>query len=208
MISFIQSLLLSDFVIFAVLFLTFFLLTRWALFMLKEVMGYALGWMIGLFFVIVYSSIVPEREAVAAAQAVTIGDLTLSFGQVITPSVLGFLLGLGLAVIIPLARGQSAPQALKVASFTAFGLAMIFLMFVSDELGRRMIGLFTLAFAIGATLAMVLGRGRMFNAIGQVQASSIPQAHDLPHQDMPPPASGTSRLDRIRASMRENDPPN
>ena len=57
MLQFIQSLLLSEVLIFIVLFAVFGLLTRWAIWRLHEYAGYALGWLLGLFFVFVYSSL-------------------------------------------------------------------------------------------------------------------------------------------------------
>jgi hypothetical protein len=197
--GFIQDLLLSEFIIFFALFGALAVLSRWALLSLKEYLGYGLGWMLGLFFVIVYSSLTGDPEPVMEAQAIEIGGVTLTAFQVFLPSVLGFALGAGLMVIIALGRGKTMQQALKIAGLTALNLILIFLMFVTDETGRRMIGLFALAFGIGTVLAMVMARGR------QSSNDSDDDGNDNANGDTRPRnlRRGVNRVQQIRRDLND-----
>lgn len=193
MLQFIQSLLLSEVLIFIVLFAVFGLLTRWAIWRLHEYAGYALGWLLGLFFVFVYSSLMSSPPTFQAESAP--GEITLNVWQVIVPSVLGLVIGLFSLILTRLGGGSSVQQALKIAGFTALGVVLLFLMFVEGPGTRRMIGIFALAFGIASLLGLVLARR-------SVATQVVPPTYTSPRSTQEIP---TSRLESIRQQMRDRD---
>lgn len=207
MIAFFQDILLSDVLIFIVLFVAFAALTNWALNRLREFPGYGLGWLIGLFVMIVYSSLVgqPETPAIAA----TAGQgVTLNFFQVFLASFLGIVFGVTAMLLARLWQGV-AQQTIKIAMFTAIGVILIFLMFIAASETRRMIGIFALAFSISAVSVLVLlpNRGRAPRGAAQAAPQDFNAQADM---GFPPPprqggTGGGSRLDEIRQRMRNND---
>lgn len=191
-----RELFLSPVLIFLVLFAIFAALSYWAVVMLREYPGYALGWLIGLFFVLVYYSLGGDVDPTAQLEE----DMRLSLLQVLCPGVFGLLLGGMLIFLIRLGQGYTATQGIKIAGLTALMVTLIFLMFVMDINGQRMIGIFALSFCIAGLFAMVVFRG----SVPLFQTS-------VPAQGVPPVPSGTaqtvspvmSRLDEIRARMQQ-----
>ncbi len=189
LIRIIQDLLLSEFIIFVVLFLAFAYLTRRAL-ALHEYVGYGLGWLIGIFFMVVYSSsgVRPSSQAVET-------EVTLSFLQLILPSICGAGLGLAVLWIIAQAASGARRQGIAIATMTALGVVLLFLTFVADSETRRMIGIFSLAFAICAAFVLIVFRrgGTPSATTGFTSQSAVPTE-----------IQGKSRLDEIREKFRNN----
>ncbi|MGB1286000.1 MAG: hypothetical protein ACPG7F_05665 [Aggregatilineales bacterium] len=202
MLQFIQSILLSEYLIIFVLLLIFAGLTNWALRQLREYIGYALGFLVALFFIVIYSSLGLE---VLSSEA----EATLNVFQVICSAGFGFLVGGLTLFLLRMLQGlQGARTSMMVAFFTALNVSLIFLMFVQGPIAKRMIGIFALAFAIAAlfTLALLQGRNKM--KVQSYGAQGVPpgQATEdyLTPQNQQPPA-GSSRLDDIRRRMQDNN---
>lgn len=189
-IQWIQRLLLSEFVIFAVLIVAFVYLTRRAL-ALHEYAGYGLGWLMGIFIMVVYSSTLAAPPSdVSTVNA----EVSLSFFQVVLPSLCGGGLGLAMLWIIAQAQSGARRQSLTIAILTALCVVLIFFLFVAEYDVRRMIGIFALAFGICATLALVLfGQPNTAGRVGFTAQGAPPSG-----------GTGRSRLEEIRDQFRQN----
>ncbi len=191
-----RELFLSPVLIFLVLFAIFAALSYWALVILREYPGYALGWLIGLFFAVIYYSLGGDIDTTGQAER----EIRLNLLQVLCPGIFGLLLGAMVMFLIRLGQGYTATQGIKIASLTALMVTLIFLMFVVDINGQRMIGIFALSLCIAGLFAMVVFR------------SNSPAAFQAQAQMAPPPNAGgiqqpnapvASRLDEIRARMQQ-----
>jgi hypothetical protein len=189
-IQWIQRLLLSEFVIFAVLIVAFVYLTRRAL-ALREYAGYGLGWLVGIFIMVVYSSTLATPPSDASTVS---AEVSLSFFQIVLPSLCGGGFGLAVLWIIAQAQNGARRQSLTIAIMTALCVVLIFFLFVAEYDVRRMIGIFALAFGICATLAIVLFGQPNSTARAGFTAQGAP----------PSGGTGRSRLDEIRDQFRQN----
>jgi hypothetical protein len=210
LLQFIQGFLLGDGVIFLGLLVIFFGLTYWALVSLRERTGYAVGWMVGLLFILVYSSLSGFGTVDAEAAA---PPTTLNFLQVALPGVCGLVLGLGSVVVLRVTGGGSArlQDFFRIAFFTALSIILIFLMLVSDPATRRMIAIFSLGFTITAIIAIVVFRrlienpnspigsrfGAPYDDPFESQGVPVPEEDQLTDENAP-----NSRLESIRQGYR------
>lgn len=192
-----RELFLSPVLIFLVLFAIFAALSYWAVVILREYAGYLLGWLIGLFFVVVYYSLGGDIDSTGQLEQ----ELRLNLIQVLCPGLFGLLLGGMLVFLIRLGQGYTATQGIKIAGLTALMVTLIFLMFVMDINGQRMIGIFALSFCIAGLFAMVIFRSSTPLFSGQVQAQAAPPSAPggVPQGNSPV----MSRLDEIRARMQQ-----
>lgn len=158
MVQFIQNFFLSPFLIFIILVAVFFWLSWWALQRHKEYVGYGLGWLIGVFGMVIYGALVGDPAP--AAQTDTTLPSTLNIFQVLLPSLLGLILGAGSMSMVRQTSDKSVRKSIVVALLTALALWVLFLMVVSTAypITQRMIGIFALAFAIGALTMLVIFR--------------------------------------------------
>ena len=203
MLQFIQSLVLSDALIFIILGVVYASLTVWALRTLREYIGYALGVLVALFFVVIYSSLGVGHISDGT-------DATLNFFQVICPAILGFGVGGVTLFLLRMLQGlQGARTSMMIAFFTALNLTLIFLMFVQGPVARRMIGLFALAFAIAALFTLALLQGRVRSQGYTAQGAPMAPGQRTEEYLAPPPQQpgGSSRLDEIRRKMQDNNRP-
>lgn len=191
MIQFLQTIFLSEVLIFVILAGAFLYLSRRAI-SLQEYAGYGLGILIGLFFMVVYSS--TGAQPPIEAQTVE-APVTLTFFQVLMPTLCGTGLGLGLLYIISMAR-TGRRRTLVIAVFTALNVVLLFLMLVADSETRRMIGIFALAFAICALFVLVVF-GRADNVVaGSFGAQSAPPKGAIPSRSQ-------SRLQQMRDEVKD-----
>lgn len=157
MTQFIQNFFLSPFLIMLILFAVFIILSWWALKRRKEYIGYGLGWLIGVFAMVVYGALVGDPEPVAQAEIEI--ETTLNILQVIFPSIIGIGFGVLAMWMVNQTRYKGIEKSIVVALLTALSIGVLFLMIVSSTYPntQRMIGLFALAFAIGtvSTFAII-----------------------------------------------------
>jgi hypothetical protein len=203
-----QDILLHQFIIILALGAVFLVVTYWALASLREYMGYGLGLMLGLFFIIVYVSLgggsnndsgVPQYLGILQVFIATFVGL-----------IFGGLIQLGLRFGMRMAQGV----ALQVALYTSISIVVVFLVVMEGQIAQRMIGIFALAVAIATLFGMVLfpapRREQQVQAMSYSQPISTPQDS---YQQMPPPqnlgqggGAPLSRLDEIRQRNRANTP--
>jgi len=194
MVQFIQNFFLSPFLIMIILFAVFVVLSWWALNRHKEYIGYGLGWLIGVFAMVVYGALVGDPEPVAQA---TPAETTLNIFQVVFPSIIGIALGILAMWMVNHARYRGVQKSIVVALLTAMSIWVLFLMIVSSAYPttQRMIGLFALAFAIGAVSMFAIFR----QSNTPVQNSNFPS-------DKPPVIDKTATRDGIPSiSLGDNN---
>jgi hypothetical protein len=187
-----QEVFLSQWVVLVLLFLAFLFVSWWALNRLREFPGYALGWMIGLFFMLVYGSLGDPAADLSAA------DANLNLFQVILATFFGLVFG-GM-VLGGLRHGMRYARivALQVAAYTGLNLVLLFLTVIEGPITQRMIGIFALAFGIATVFLLVLFPSHERHQ--EVSRFGAQSASDVPPQS-PYTENGGSRLDQIRSKM-------
>lgn len=203
-----QDIVLHQILIVLALGVVFLAISRWAL-LQREFAAYGLGWMLGLFFIIVYVSLGGgQNQDNSAPQYLGVLQVAIAtfFGLFF-----GGLVQLGLRFGVKISRGI----ALQVALYTCLGIIVLFLVMVEGQIAQRMIGIFALAVAIATLFAMVLfpAPKQPLNVVNY-QQPLMPQQQQYPPQNlgqgggMPMQANGAplSRLDEIRQRNRGNTP--
>lgn len=173
---------LSDFMIFVLMGLLGLMLTIWA-FSVKEYAGYALGWLVGIFLIIVLSTLFPRIEAADLPAETDVGLPVLGFFSVVVPGGFGIAVGFALMMLIGTARSSSRGmvQALTIAILVTINLVSGYLMLLTIQAVRLTIAIFVLAMAIGALSQFILTR--------YTASSPAPQAAPPPpaQEEAPPP---------------------
>ncbi|MEM9955444.1 MAG: hypothetical protein AAF846_27830 [Chloroflexota bacterium] len=140
--------------------------------------GYALGWMLGLFFIVVYASLNPPQPFVLGGY-----DGELNMLQVSVVSLMGLFLAIGIAIFTALFPNSYRWQALRTAFTTAILVIALFGQVVTTPDIRIMISLFVLAFAISALVALILRRDTITtvnNEPEQIESLNAQQTNDKP----------------------------
>lgn len=160
MINLIEDILLSNVMIFLGMGAALLLVTGWA-FRMREFPGYILGWLVGLFFMVVLSIMLPVPDPAFVAADYSGG---LDFFGLILGSGLGLSTGFGIMMLVrlgsPTGNGSSAiGRALTVALLVAITLIASYLMLTSTLTTRMSIAVFVLTFGIGALVNYIFSRG-------------------------------------------------
>ncbi len=159
--DFIQQVLFSDFMILGLVGMVILIITIWSN-SLKEYPGYLLGWLVGIFLIVMISTLLPPPPAlVESAVPVVPTPSTITFFGLIIPSIFGLGLGFGLLYGIRLgAYGNSrVGRALTVAALMSFSLTAGYVLLRSSTADRWGLAVFALTFAIGALFNFILTRG-------------------------------------------------
>lgn len=151
MASIIQALFLSDLVILVIPGFALMAITMWA-YTQREVVGYMLGWLIGIFLIIVLSSLFPPATTASA---------TVSTGLPLVAVLMATLLGLMLSIVptlaifmVPLLRARALALLIAMSLSVVIGGGFFMVMITANM--RLAVALFILAYAIGLlTLFMV-----------------------------------------------------
>lgn len=197
MVDWLMDVLLSKWIVFILLLVAFLFVSRWGLRRLKEYVGYALGWLLALFVLLVYVSLGGGNN-----ETVGTTEETLSIFQVFLATLLG--VGFGSAVMVGLRYGMRYARgvALQVAVYTSLNLILLFLVLIEGALAARMIGIFGLAFAIVTLFAVVMFPSRKNTDTPQPMPWRERQAQDNPPLDNNPP---NPREDARRRSMGDRN---
>lgn len=161
MFGLIESILLSRFLIFIILMVMLLAVTSWA-FRTGDFPGYMLGWLVGIFFIIIYRTVTggdsPEPEVIEeAAEAIESPDRALTLLAVMIPSVMGIIGGFTLLFFLRNLSGTRAGRSLTIATLTAAILIVMFFLATTGEYTSRILGIFALAFCIGALTKVIIG---------------------------------------------------
>jgi len=197
----IEAIILSDFLIFIVFSIMLGAVTLWTL-RENEYLGYALGWLVGIFFIVIYVSVTGDPTATEAVEeAAEDTETRLELFAVMLPAFLGLLFGFGVLFIVKMYSGSGTRRSLVIAVLTAILVGVLFFLATADDYARRLIGIFALAFAIGSLTTMVLGIGSKANAPQNRRQEIRPPGAPRSTQDIPVariPDTPESRLDSIR----------
>ena len=137
----IYSLFVSDLFLFALLGVAFIMITRWV-FEQKARLGYTLGWLIGITFIVAVSSILGPNPRTLDTPDVPV---SLNAVQVITVIFAAMIAGV-LQSIASAFADNTLIVSLRAAGLTALWVVLMFVMVVADSSLRHMIALFMLAF--------------------------------------------------------------
>lgn|GEM_PF-1066859 len=156
MINFIQQFFLNPYLIFLILLVEFAVVTVWALRYRKEYVGYMLGWLVGIFGLVVYGALVGETTPVPETVQATAVEPGMNILQVTLPSLIGIVLGAWSMSLVVQSRKRGVLRSIVVAIITTVSFwLLVFLAIAAPYIAtQRMIGLFTWAFGIGA-LSMI-----------------------------------------------------
>lgn len=129
--------------------------TTWA-FRQKEYPGYMLGWLVGIFAIIV-SQATSDTRSMPAPDETEIAAVTLPLLSVMAMTFFGMGLGGGVLFLLRRFVDKQVQRSLYVAFFTA--MLVILLYILSSTTGRtnQLTSIFGLAFAIGALATLVMG---------------------------------------------------
>jgi hypothetical protein len=193
----IRNLFLNQWFIVFVLGVIFVLFSRWA--MSESRLGYALGWLTGIFAIVVYTAL---GGADPVQQDI---EQTLYLLEVLIPTLCGLLMGGGVITVIALVRAnREREQALLIAFLTALNITLLFLVLVEGRATQLMIGIFALAFGIASLFAAIFTMDRFSdddsgNNGGNGNGNSQPRSA----QDIRDNRTGRdrSRIDRMRDNI-------
>jgi len=165
----IQEILFSDFTIIAMIGLAILAITGWAR-VLREWAGYLLGWLAGIFFILVLSTLFPLPIAPPPGTPVAPVQNTLTFFELIIPSILGLIVGFGVMLAIRLVGTSDLRvwRALIVAGLLSFALTAGYLLLRTNIADRWGLAVFALTFAIGALLNFIFTRGASRNLVSGI----------------------------------------
>jgi hypothetical protein len=168
-ITIIQQILFSDFMVFALLALVIALISSWA-YSLREGPGYLLGWLVGIFLILVLSTLFPYSAPVTNPAAAPVAN-PLTFGELIIPSFLGLVSGFGILLVVRVGGDSDSRlrRALTVATLMTFTLVTGYVILRSSIEDRMGLAVFILTFAIGALVNFILTRSLRQNYISRTQ---------------------------------------
>lgn len=207
MVQFIQQFFLNPFLIFLILMAVFIVVSIWAIRRRQEYIGYGLGWLIGVFGMVIYGALVGDAEPVAQAEPII--ETSMNVLQVTIPSILGIGLGAWTMSLVVQSRKTGMLRSIIVAFLTALSLWLVFFLLVSAPYppAQRMLGLFAWAFGIGALTMMAILRQGGTNIPSSTQQAAIqndPAGRNLPPQRRIPSAQIDDQNTRTRFRNRED----
>lgn len=196
--SVIQSIFLNDLMILLMMGMAGLALTSWA-FRYRQYAGYLLGWLVGLFFIVTFSSMV-------APAAITGSDdpdyARLSIFTVMFAAIFGFITSLVMMVMVRFFVTYT--RTTTQTWLTAIGISLIigsgYLMLITSDTFRLVIAIFVLAMAIAMLLVLVLYPRQPY---APVEADILANAEMLPG---PTPIDQVSRLQDRFKQQAQRDP--
>jgi hypothetical protein len=202
-----QDIILNPWVVGFLLFGAFIIISRWSLLSLKEYPGYALGVLVGLFFIMVYIALGGGGQSPQPvnAEGVPIPRReVLNIFEVFLATFFGLIFGAGVMVALRFGTRFARGVSLQVAFYTALNIILLFMAVIGNSITQRMIGIFALAIGIASLFAMVL----FPDTTRQAQVSAFnAQMYGDDTGGMPPQGDtgGMSRLDTIRNKMSQKN---
>jgi hypothetical protein len=197
-----QDIILNKFIIITALSMVFLVISRWAVLTLREYLGYGLGWLLGLFFMIVYLSLGGGQNAMSTESQY------LGIFQVFLATFLGLVFGIVIQIGSRFGMRMAQGVALQVALYTSLAIIVIFLSIMEGPIAHRMIGIFALAVGIASLFGMVLfpaaKREQELMAMSYSQPISSPEDQlqqaplQYPQENLAQDTVPMSRLEKIR----------
>lgn len=193
MINFLQQFFLNPYLIILILLGLFVLISFWAIRIRKELVGYGLGWLIGIFGLVIYGVLVGEpSDATQVSEGVV--EHSMNLLEVTMPSLLGILSGAWILqkIVVSEKKTEWRPVVVTILTTATFWL-IVFLAVAAPYINtQRMIGLFTWAFGIGALMMLAVMRQKEIqkqqnqkskpnNPDPQIRNLNQPQKPNVPH---------------------------
>jgi hypothetical protein len=193
MLQLIRDIFLGGLFIFLLQLVVLGFVTYWSVWRLREIPGYALGWLAGFFLIIIYAALIGGNPPSPPDSPTP----PLNFFTVVIPAALGIPVGVGAMFLLRKRNLSKVRQSLEVAAVTTLVLVVMFFFSIAWPLEKQMIGIFTIAFCVGAVFTWVLYRPHDVSPFfGQ---TAIPDKPPTVGQAEGRPAG--SRLDQIREDM-------
>lgn len=170
------SIILSDWFLFFILLGIFFAITRWAV-KVEAFTGYALGWLLGLLFIVIFGSLAGDANLSGGGN----GELNLL--QVLFALALGIFTGLGSVFIPGLVPKSQLRTGLQAVFMTSISVSLLFLMLVASTEIRRMIGILSLTAGIIILSVYMLTRYYR-NRVKQAAEGTLPVQEAPPSDDL------------------------
>ncbi len=179
-----QSIFASGWIQIMILLAIFYWFSRWVMGQGAKT-GYALGWLIGIFFIMIYGSLFPR----SAIQVADTESSQLSFLAVMTSAFFGFMVGIIILGITFVLQKAWYRQLFATAGVTSVLVTMLFMMIMSGTQAKMGLTLASLAFSIVIAIAYIGRRAYQTRTI-----DDTPEFDD----DRPVPTTGNERIERIR----------
>lgn len=198
-----QEVFLSNVMIFLVMGFIMLLVTGWA-FSLREYAGYILGWLTGVFLIIVLSTLI-QPVPTSEFEAFDVASVEIDFLSLMIPSALGLVVGFGLLMLIR-SGGYSdsrVRRAITMAITVTIVLVSWYLMLQTYAGTRVLIAVFLLTFAIGGMLSFILTRGFSFNRRPYLPPEEADPLNSLEMGDDIVPVSHVSPLGQRVRDLRD-----
>lgn len=196
----IEAIFLSQWTIIGILSIAALILSRWAVIVQKEYLGYGLGWLIALFWIVVYGSLTGGEASNTQTTA------SLNIFQVFLATMMGMVFGGGTMGSFRFGQQFARGLSLYVAFITAMNLILLFTAIFEGPVAQRMIGIFALAFGITSGFILVLINPQERFAAQQAQGDSLRRSFDTTGTNTGNGTkSNTSRLRQIRDDMERRN---
>jgi hypothetical protein len=201
-----QSIILSDFMMFFLVGIMMILITSWA-YSRREYAGYLLGWLIGLLAMIILSVFSIGSAAAdlsPVAQVDVFRDPAVMVGMLFSST-----LGVGMGfLVMSLARDSYETQSrvrrsLTIAVATSFTLASGYLLLITARPFRLVIAVLVLGLAIGALLSFVLGQQRVRSGVvvRQTTTTTVPAEEVVEFDQLAQPAEPILSADDLPSPL-------
>ena len=183
-----QTIFASGWIQIVILLVLFYVFTQWV-FRHGARSGYALGWLIGVFFIVVYGALFPR----AAIQVAVEEPSQLTVAAVLMSSCVGVILAMTIIGITVVLQRAWFRQMFSTAGITAILVTMLFMMLMSPTQVKMGLTLASLAFAIVIAIAYMLRRAYM-----SYSANLVIDEDPL---EPVPVSDGYARMERIREQV-------
>lgn len=179
-----QTIFASGWIQIVILLAIFYGFSRWA-FAQGIRTGYGLGWLIGIFFIVVYSSLFPRTAVQVAANEPT----QLTFLAVMASSFVGAFIALTIIGITLIIQNAWYRQIFATTGITAILVTMLFMMIMSPTSAKMGLTLSSLAFAIVIGVAYVARR------------AYLNKSSNSANEELVDTNDNYARLDHVREQM-------
>jgi hypothetical protein len=192
----IQAIFLNDLMIVLIMGMAILAITSWA-FRYGEYTGYALGWLIGFFFVVVFGSMVSPNAIVAADDAdyARLSILTVFFSALFGLATSVFLMT---AVQVLVTYTRTTIQTWLIVIGVGLVVSSGYLMLITSASFRLMIAIFVLALAITMLLVWVLHPRRVY--------ANAETADVLPEDELGMNSTTMNQIRRLQERFQQEAP--
>jgi hypothetical protein len=183
-----QDIILNQIVVAIALLIVLGFISTWALMKHQQYPGYGLGWLMSLFFLLIYTIVIDDRSRIGSNN-----DLNLF--HIFIASVIGLTFGATVQFTRNIGANNKRNIAIRVAFYTTLNLILLGLVFLEGRITQNMIGIFGIAFGIALLIGMI------WDLIDDDEPEN-PRKQETPPQNIAP----RPRFDNARPRMKGHDP--